>query len=171
MYFHKLTNICFNLGRVNTIRHECGLLVACIFIWNNAEEQANGTHASTVRAHCAAASEAAAQCQPPEPAGSHAILCVAGHGCRRRGLPERFGNWHTVCTRMNRWSKNGVLDRVFGHLQREQMIRIRVEVLSLDSTSIGCIPTARVLRKKRPAVHRQVPGRGTARLHLAAADA
>ena len=30
-----------------------------------------------------------------------------------RGLPARFGNWHTVYTRMNRWSKKGVLDRVF----------------------------------------------------------
>ena len=67
---------------------------------------------------------------------SHAILCVAGHGCKWRGLPEFFGNWHTVCTRMNRWSKNGVLDRVFRHLQRERMIRIRVEVMGLDSTSI-----------------------------------
>ena len=39
-------------------------------------------------------------------------------------LPPRFGNWHTVYTRMNRWSKNGVLDRVFEHLQREQIVRI-----------------------------------------------
>ena len=65
----------------------------------------------------------------------NAILYVAEHGCRWRGLPERFGNWHTIYTRMNRWSKNGVLDRVFEHLQREQMIRIRVETQGLDSTS------------------------------------
>ena len=73
-------------------------------------------------------------------AGADAILCVAGHGCKWRGLPERFGNWHTIYTRMNRWSKNGVLDRVFEHLQRERMIWIRVEVLSLDSTSIKVHP-------------------------------
>jgi len=65
----------------------------------------------------------------------NAILYVAEHGCRWRGLPERFGNWHTIYMRMNRWSKNGVLDRVFEHLQREQMIRIRVETQGLDSTS------------------------------------
>ena len=41
----------------------------------------------------------------------NAILYVAEHGCKWRGLPSRFGNWHTA--RMNRWSKNGVLDRVF----------------------------------------------------------
>jgi len=28
-----------------------------------------------------------------------AILYVAEHGCKWRGLPKRFGNWHTVYTR------------------------------------------------------------------------
>ena len=32
----------------------------------------------------------------------NAILYVAEHGCKWRGLPERFGNWHTIYTRMNR---------------------------------------------------------------------
>ena len=32
----------------------------------------------------------------------NAILYVAAHGCKRRGLPERFGNRHAVYTRMNR---------------------------------------------------------------------
>jgi len=41
----------------------------------------------------------------------NAILYVAEQGCKWRGLPKRFGNWHTIYTRMNRWSKNGVLDR------------------------------------------------------------
>lgn len=26
----------------------------------------------------------------------NAILYVAEHGCRWRGLPKRFGNWHTI---------------------------------------------------------------------------
>ena len=43
----------------------------------------------------------------------NAILYVAEQGCKWRGLPKRFGNWHTIYTRMNRWSKSGVLDRVF----------------------------------------------------------
>ena len=42
----------------------------------------------------------------------NAILYVAEHGCKWRGLPKRFGNWHTIYTRMNRWSKNGMLDRI-----------------------------------------------------------
>jgi len=40
----------------------------------------------------------------------NALLYVAEHGCKWRGLPKRFGNWPTIYTRMNRWSKAGVLD-------------------------------------------------------------
>jgi transposase len=43
----------------------------------------------------------------------NAILHVTEQGCKWRGLPRRFGNWHTIYTRMNRWSKSGVLDQVF----------------------------------------------------------
>lgn len=41
----------------------------------------------------------------------NAILYVAGHGRQWRGLPKRFGNWHTVWTRMSRWAKSGALAR------------------------------------------------------------
>ena len=64
----------------------------------------------------------------------NAILFVAESGCKWRALPKRFGNWHTIYTRMNRWSKAGVLDRLFAELQREQLIRIRIEAVTLDST-------------------------------------
>src|SRR5580658_5278989 len=66
----------------------------------------------------------------------NAILHVAEHGCKWRGLPKKFGNWHTVYTRMNRWAKAGVLDRVFEELQMQQVIRIKIEAICLDSTSI-----------------------------------
>ena len=55
----------------------------------------------------------------------NAILYVAEHGCKWRGVPRRFGNWHTIYTRMNRWPKNGVLDRVFEQLQRAQIVCIQ----------------------------------------------
>jgi len=35
----------------------------------------------------------------------NAILFVAENGCKWRALPKRFGNWHTIYTRMNRWAK------------------------------------------------------------------
>ena len=78
----------------------------------------------------------------------NAILYVAEHGCKWRGLPARFGNWHTLYTRMNRWSKNGVLNRVFEHLQREQMVRVKLEAVSLDSTIVQVHPDGTGALKK-----------------------
>jgi transposase len=78
----------------------------------------------------------------------NAILCVAEHGSKWRGLPRRFGNWHTIYTRMNRWSKNGVLDRVFEQLQREQIVRIKIEAVKLDSTIVKVHPDGTGALKK-----------------------
>ena len=78
----------------------------------------------------------------------NAILYVAEHGCKWRGLPARFGNWHTIYTRMNRWSKNGVLDRIFEQLQREQIVRVKLEAVSLDSTIVQVHPDATGALKK-----------------------
>src|SRR5450755_3261418 len=64
----------------------------------------------------------------------NAILFVAEQGCKWRGLPARFGRWHTIYMRMNRWAKNGVLDRVFAQLQIEQIVRIKIEAFSIDFT-------------------------------------
>ena len=89
----------------------------------------------------------------------NAVLYVAEHGCKWRGLPRRFGNWHAIYTRMNRWSKAGVLDRVFEQLQRAQVVRIKIEAVSLDSTSIKVHPDGTGALKKRPTSHRQVPRR------------
>ena len=79
----------------------------------------------------------------------NAILYVAEHGCKWRGLPKRFGNWHTIYTRMNRWSKSGVLDGVFEQLQQSQIVRIRIEAVSLDSTIIKVHPDGTGALKKR----------------------
>ncbi len=37
----------------------------------------------------------------------NAILYVAEHGCKWRGLPKRFGNWHTIYTRMTAGRRPG----------------------------------------------------------------
>ena len=78
----------------------------------------------------------------------NAILYVAEQGCKWRGLPKRFGRWHTIYMRMNRWTKNGVLDRVFEQLQMEQIVRIRIEAFSLDSTSVKVHPDGTGALKK-----------------------
>ena len=92
----------------------------------------------------------------------NAILHVAEHGCKWRGVPKRFGNWHTVYTRMNRWAKAGVLDRVFTALQEEQIIKIKVEALGLDSTIVKVHPDGTGAEKKtahNPSDDPEVDGR------------
>ena len=78
----------------------------------------------------------------------NAILYVAEHGCKWRGLPKRYGNWHTIYTRMNRWSKLGVLDRVFEKLQQAQILRIKIESVALDSTVVKVHPDGTGALKK-----------------------
>ena len=78
----------------------------------------------------------------------NAILYVAEQGCKWRGLPSHFGNWHTIYTRMNRWAKSGVLDRVFAALQTEKIIKVNVEAVSLDSTTIKVHPDGTGALKK-----------------------
>src|SRR5438045_6087193 len=79
----------------------------------------------------------------------NALLYVVEHGCKWRGLPKHLGNWHTIYTRMNRWSKAGVLDRVFARLQQEQILAIKFEAVSLDSTTVKVHPDGTGALKKR----------------------
>jgi transposase len=93
----------------------------------------------------------------------NAILYVAEHGCKWRGLPKRFGNWHTIYTRMNRWTKAGVLDHMFEELQRAQVVRIRIEAISLDSTSIKVHPAGTGALKTAPNLSASPAADGTPR--------
>ena len=70
----------------------------------------------------------------------NAILSVTEQGGKWRGLPTRFGNWHTIYTRMNRWAKGGVLDRVFAQLQHAQIVRLKIEAVALDRTAVKVHP-------------------------------
>ena len=78
----------------------------------------------------------------------NAILFVAENGCKWPALPPRFGKWHTVYTRMRRWADAGVLDRLFDALQKHHMIRVSVDCLGLDSTSVKVHPDGTGAPKK-----------------------
>jgi transposase len=77
-----------------------------------------------------------------------AIISICENGCKWRALPETFGPWHTIYVRINRWAKNGVLERVFHALQEEQITNKRIMVVSLDSTSVKVHPDAAGALKK-----------------------
>lgn len=89
----------------------------------------------------------------------NAILFVAANGCKWRALPSHYGPWHSVYTRMSRWAKAGVLDIVFSHLQKQRLMQVRIEAVSLDSTIMKVHPDGTGAQKKRTPVHWQEPGR------------
>ena len=102
----------------------------------------------------------------------NAILYVAEQGCKWRGLPKRFGRWHTIYTRMNRWAKSGVLDRVFEQLQMEQIVRIKIEAFALDSTSVKVHPDGTgAFKKNGPQAIGKSRGGWNTKIHMVAADA
>ena len=100
----------------------------------------------------------------------NAILYVTENGCKWRALPKSYGNWHTIYVRMNRWSKNGVLKRVFEALQIENIIRIKVETVCLDSTSVKVHPNGTGALKKtgKQAIGRSRGGL-TTKIHMVTA--
>ena len=99
------------------------------------------------------------------------ILYVAEQGCKWRGLPKRFGNGHTIYTRMNRWPKRGVLDRVFAQLQHTQIIRLKIEAVVLDRTIVKVHPDGTGALKNGPHAIGESRGGWTTKMHLVAADA
>ena len=78
----------------------------------------------------------------------NAILYVLENGCKWRALPNQFGNWHTIYTRMSRWIKNGILQKAFLLLQEKGIIMINVNVVFLDSTSVKVHPDGMGALKK-----------------------
>jgi transposase len=61
----------------------------------------------------------------------NAVFFIAKTGVPWRDLPERFGHWHRVFQRFNRWCKKDVFTQIFEVLRDPDL-----EVLMLDSTVI-----------------------------------
>ncbi len=78
----------------------------------------------------------------------NAFLYVAEHGCKWRGHPPRFGKWYTIYKRMNRWTRNGVLDRILKGLAQEGTINLTTEAVGIDSTIVKVHPYGTGTHKK-----------------------
>lgn len=74
----------------------------------------------------------------PNLSALNTVLYAAEHGCKWSGLTKRLGNWRAIHTRMNRWSKAGVLDRVFEELPRAQVVRIKIEACRCAARASRC---------------------------------
>ncbi len=71
---------------------------------------------------------------------------------------------------MNRWSKIGVLQRLFEALQIEGIIKIKVESVCLDSTTVKVHPNGTGVLKKRKTEHRRSRGGLTTKIHMVTAS-
>lgn len=78
-----------------------------------------------------------------------AVLYRFRAGIPWRDLPAHFGNWHRVYVRFDRWSKQGMWQKVFAQLAREA----HSEYALIDSTIVRAHRSAAGARKKgaRPA--------------------
>jgi transposase len=76
------------------------------------------------------------------------LLYILENGCKWRALPNEFGKWHTIYVRFNRWSKNGVIERIFEALQNENIISIETNIVCLDSTTVKVHPDGTGALKK-----------------------
>ena len=77
----------------------------------------------------------------------NALLYRIKNGCSWRDLPKEFGNWHVIYMRFSRWTKNGVLERVFTVLSEARSEG--ADLYALDSTSVKVHPDAFGCLKKR----------------------
>lgn len=83
----------------------------------------------------------------------NAVLYLVENGCKWRGLPKEYGDWHVIYVRVNRWAKKGVLQAAFLQLQQMGIIQIKVKVVSLDSTCIKVHPDGMgALKKEGPSL-------------------
>ncbi len=78
----------------------------------------------------------------------NAVLYLVENGCKWRGLPKEYGDWHVIYVRVNRWAKKGVLQAAFLKLQQTGIIQIQGNVVSLDSTCIKVHPDGMGALKK-----------------------
>jgi transposase len=75
-----------------------------------------------------------------------ALVYICRNGCIWRALPEKFGKWHAVYVRFNRWVKSVVWKQVAVKLQPENAAEAKV--LSLDSILVKTHPDAHGALKK-----------------------
>jgi len=78
----------------------------------------------------------------------NALVYAIENGCKWRKMPKEYGKRNSIYQRARRWAKSGVLERVFIALQKEQIVKIQIEHISLDSTNIKAHPDAHGAAKK-----------------------
>ena len=77
----------------------------------------------------------------------NAVLYVLENGCKRRALPERFGNLSAVYARCCGWSRNGVLKRLFAALREQKAVGARNAISQSKYRSFCVFVTSQLSRR------------------------
>lgn len=85
----------------------------------------------------------------------NAILWINRTGAPWRDLPERYGSWKTVYTRLTRWAHDGVLECVFRVLASDA----DMEYLHIDSTAVNAHQHSAGAKQSGPAKEENHIGR------------
>ena len=64
------------------------------------------------------------------------MLYIIENGCKWRALPKKYGKWHTVYVKFNRWSKNSTFAKILSATKKQKLFNKENSVLLIDSTSI-----------------------------------
>lgn len=71
-----------------------------------------------------------------------AVMYVAKTGIPWRDLPKSYGNWNSIFTRFNRWSRKGLWGLIFAATADEDPLAI-----AIDSTTVRANQVAAGLKK------------------------
>ena len=56
------------------------------------------------------------------------------------GITKKYGNWHTIYMKFNRWSKNGTISKILEAMKKQKLLNEENYILFIDSTSIKVSP-------------------------------
>ena len=72
----------------------------------------------------------------------YTMLYIIENGCKQRSLPKKYGKWHTIYVKFDRWSKSGTIARNLTVIKKQKLFNEGNYVLFIDSTSIKITPDA-----------------------------
>jgi transposase len=88
----------------------------------------------------------------------NALLYIAENGCKWRALPERFGKWNTVYRRLDRWAKNGVIEKLFDKMRKERILTAKTDLTALVPRGVKVRPDAAKKRSSSRSKAARRPG-------------
>ena len=72
----------------------------------------------------------------------NALLYICESGCKWRQLPEKYGKWHVIYKRFNRWVKAGVIKKLFRALHVQNIADYDFLLRLMDSMIVPVHPNA-----------------------------